>query len=185
MRLHSLSRLAFSSEHGWPELRQRPPALRNLFMRVVLPLSLLPPVMVYLAGTRRPWMLPGGAGVHDWLRVAEIFFLAEMVTIAALGWLIREVAATRRVALDARAAWLLALVCPIPLWLSSLALLAGSPAFGAAAALGALVLSGALMLRGVGGLGRARDTVVAAGIAHTVLGACVSGWVLLLALVLL
>jgi hypothetical protein len=47
MNLISLSKLPFSTEQGWPELEKIHPGLLKVFAFIVLPLSLLPPAMLY------------------------------------------------------------------------------------------------------------------------------------------
>ena len=51
MHLTHLIQIPFSSSAGWDEIRSRQPAIIKLFMLLVLPMSLIPPVMLYYAGT--------------------------------------------------------------------------------------------------------------------------------------
>ncbi|TCS72758.1 uncharacterized protein DUF1282 [Sulfuritortus calidifontis] len=183
MGLTSLAKLPWSAEQGWPELSRSRPSLVRLFARLVLPL--LPPAMIYYAGTRYPEVFLAGAAAKDWGRVAVVFFLAEMQTVLAMGWLIRQVALTNGLTLDRHDAFLLAAIAPVPLWLASLGLLVPSLGFNALLSLAALVVSCGLIYHGIEGLCRTREDVTAAAIVQTVIGAGLAAWALLLVLVVM
>lgn len=51
MHFAHLIQTPFSSSTGWDELRSRRPSVVSLVMFIVLPMSLIPPVMLYYAGT--------------------------------------------------------------------------------------------------------------------------------------
>jgi len=185
MKLSTLSQLPFSADRGWPEIERIHPRLVKLFAFLVLPLSLLPPAMLYYAGTHYPEVfLPQAVG-KDWGLIAGIFFLAEMVTLLVMGWLIREVAQSNGLRIDNHDAYLLAAIAPIPMWLSSLGLLVPSLAFNAVLSLAALVLSCGIIYRGIEGLCHTREDVSAAGIVQIVIGAGLIAWALLLMLTVL
>jgi Yip1 domain len=182
MNLVSLAMLPLSTEQGWPELARLRPALVKVFALLVLPLALLPPVLLYYAGTHHPEMLPPASRARDWLTVASVFFVAEILTVLAMGWLIKQVAATYAMSVDHHDAYLLAAIAPVPMWLSSLALLVPSLAFSAAIGVTALGLSCMILYRGIQALGRRREEVVAATVVQIVIGAGITAWALLLAL---
>ncbi len=185
MKLSTLSHLPFSADQGWDEIERVHPRLQYLFALIVLPLSLLPPAMLYYAGTHYPEaFLPQSAG-KDWAMIAGVFFLAEMVTMLVMGWLIREVASSNGLRIDTHDAYLLAGIAPIPLWLSSLGLLFPSLTLNAALALVALGLSCGIIYRGIEGLSHTREDVSAAGVVQIVIGAGLMAWALLLMLVVM
>lgn len=189
MSLISLSKMPLSADQGWPDIAKSHPGLWRVFALLVLPLSLLPPAMLYFAGTHHPEIFLNRMGdqvdVKTWGDVAAIFFLAEMATFVAMGWLIKQVSGTNGLAIDYHDAYLLAAIAPIPLWLSSLGLLVPSLAFNAALSLAAMGISCGLIYHGVEGLCRTREGVTAAGIVQTVIGAGLIGWALLLLVILL
>jgi hypothetical protein len=185
MNLISLSKLPFSTAQGWPELEKIHPGLLKVFAFIVLPLSLLPPAMLYYAGTSYPEAFLEGAVGKAWGEIAAIFFLAEMITFLGMGWLIREVADSNRLKIDRHDAYLLAAIAPIPLWLSALGLLVPSLAFNAALSLVALGVSCGIIYHGVEGLCHMREDVTAAAIVQTVIGAGLIAWALLLVMVML
>lgn len=185
MKLSTLSQLPLSADRGWPELERIHPRLAKLFAFIVLPLSLLPPAMLYYAGTHHPEaLLPQAAG-RDWALIAGVFFLAEMVTLLVMGWLIREVARTNGLRIDSHDAYLLAALAPIPLWLSSLGLVVPSMAFNVILGVVALGLSCGIIYHGIEALCHTREDVSAAGIVQIVIGAGLIGWALLLMLAVL
>lgn len=184
MNLISLSKLPLSADEGWPELAQRRPGILRILCFLVLPLSLLPPAMLYLAGTHHPEVFLQAGREKDWATVAVVFFLAEIGTFLAMGWLIKQVAETYSLAIDYHDAYLLAAIAPVPLWLSSLGLLVPDLTFNVVIPVLAMGLSCALLYQGLQALGRRRDEIVAAGIAQIVIGAGLIAWALLLTLAL-
>lgn len=185
MRLSTLTRLPVSTEHGWPEIEDLHPRLGKLFAFLIMPLSLLPPLMLYYAGSLHPGIFPAHFADKDWGGIAVLFFLAEMGTVAFMGWFIREVAQTNRMHIDYYDAYLLAALAPIPLWLSALGLFVPSLAFNAGLAIVALGFSCGIIYHGIMGLGHTREDVAAAGLVQTVIGAGLVAWALLLLLIVL
>lgn len=185
MKLTVLSHLPLSADQGWPEIERIHPRLLKLFAFIVLPLSLLPPAMLYYAGSRYPEAFLPQAADKDWALVAAAFFLTELATLLAMGWLIKAVAETDGLRIDYHDAYLLAGIAPIPLWLSSLGLLVPSLAFNAVLSLAALGLSCGIIYHGIEGLCHTREGVTAASIVQTVIGAGLVAWALLLMLVVL
>ncbi len=180
MDLISLARLPLTAEEGWPELARRRPALHQYLLLVALPLSLLPPAMLYLAGTHDPEAILRWAQHKDWTEVAVVFFLAEWATLLGMGWLIRQAAATYSLSIDYHGAYLLAGIAPVPMWLSSLGLLIPSLWTNALISALGLGLACALMYQGLKALGRRREEIVAASIVHIVIGVGLIAWALLL-----
>jgi hypothetical protein len=185
MKLISLSQLPFSTAQGWPDLEKVHPGMFKVFAFIVLPLSLLPPAMLYYAGTNYPEAFFKGAAGKAWGEIGAVFFLAEMLTFLGMGWLIKQVADSNQLKIDHHDAFLLAAIAPIPLWLSSLALLVPSLAFNAGLSLVALGLSCGIIYHGIEGLCHMCEDVTAAAIVQTVIGAGLTAWVLLLMLVML
>lgn len=182
MNLMSLAKLPLSHEEGWPELARLQPGILKVFGLLVLPLSLLPPVMLYLAGTHYPEAFLHASRPRNWAAVAEVSFVAEMASFVAMGWLIKQVADTYALSIGYRDAYLLAALAAAPLWLASLGLLIPDLLANAAISAMALGLSCALLYHGLQALGRRREEIVAAGIVHVVIGAGLMAWALLFAL---
>jgi Yip1 domain len=184
MNIISIPKMVASSQEGWLDLEKFHPSLVKLFSYIVFPLSLLPPAMLYYAGTNYGDEVVAGFGGKPWAVIAAVFFLAEMVTFFAMGWLIRQVAENQNVKISAHDAYMLAGVAPIPLWLSSLALLIPSLMFNVAVSLLALALSFSLVYHGVYALCHMREEVTAAGITQTVMGVGFAAWALLMVIII-
>lgn len=185
MKLSTLARLPLSAEQGWPEIERLRPQLVKLFAFIVLPLSLLPPLMLYYAGSVHPEVFPPQLAGKDWTQIAGVFFLAEMATLGVMGWLIRQVALTSGLRIGYHDAYLLAAIAPIPLWLSALGLFVPSLAFNVVLSLAAFGLSCGIIYHGIEGLCHTRESVSAAGIVQVVIGAGLIAWALLLVLAVL
>jgi hypothetical protein len=185
MSLISFAKLPLTADEGWPQLAGLHAGILRIFLLLVLPLSLLPPVMLYYAGTHYPEVLWQVAGAKDWTQVAAVFFVAEWSTYLLMGWLISQVAATYALPIGPRDAYLLAAIAAAPLWLSSLALLVPDRAFNAAASAVALALSCAVLYQGVQALGQTREKLIATEVTQIVMGAGLIAWALLLVLAVL
>ena len=179
----TLIRLPLSSIHAWDELRQNPPSLGVLLSSIVLPLSLIPPAMMYYAGTSYADAFAVDLAGKEWGFIATIFFLAELLTFAVMGWLIYQVANTRDAEISLHNAYLLAAIAPIPLWLSALSLFVPSLLFAATVAVLALALSCGIVFQGLRGLCLMKEDVEAMSITYTVMAASVMAWGLLLMLI--
>jgi hypothetical protein len=184
MSLLALSQLPFSAQRGWPELASMRPSLARMFLFVVLPLSLVPPLMLYYAGTHHPQMFPADYTRKPWVDVAAVFFVAEIATVLLMGWLIRQVARTNQLQIDQHDSFMLAAIAPVPMWLSALGLLVPNFLFAVIVAIVGLVLACSIVHHGILALCRTREEVLAEGIVQTVIGAGLVAWVLLMVLAL-
>lgn len=182
MNILSLPEMIISTK-GWPELEKLHLPLVNFFTRVVLPLALLPPAMLYYAGSNYGDLFVVGFGAKPWGTIAIVFFLTEIITVLLMGWLIHEVAHWYGLQPNIAVALMLAGIAPIPMWLSSLCLLVPYLALNAGFALLGLAAGCGLLYNGVCALCGTRDEVSAIGITQIVMSAGVFFWVLLLVLV--
>jgi len=183
MNILSIPKMILTPRDIWLDLENIPPSLANLFSSLVLPLSALPPLLLYYAGTHYGDVFADGSGGKPWAMIAIVFFLAEMLTFLGMGWFIGQVAAVLKAPISAHDAYMLAGIAPAPLWLSSLALLVPSFAFNAVIVLMALAASCSLIYHGVYALCHMREETTAAAITQTVMGAGLAAWALLLLIV--
>lgn len=184
MLILSIPKMVVSSQAGWSTLEQDHPTLRSVFFSLSLPLSLLPPVMLAYVGPHHGNVFIDGYSDKSWDVIAPVFFVAEMITLWFMGWFIKQVADTSNVRITRHDAYLLASIAPVPLWLSSLSLFVPSLAFSVGVAVAALVATSSLIYHGVHALCHTHDDLTASAITHTVMGAGLAGWALLLALIL-
>ncbi|KAA8983580.1 MULTISPECIES: Yip1 family protein [Gammaproteobacteria] len=178
-----LFRLILPSSGAWARLRDHPPSVLALILFPVLPLALIPPIMLYQAGTGYPEAFGDAFAGREWGYITIILFLAELLTFAVMGWLIHEVGNTRSAHISAHSAYLVAAVAPVPMWLSAFALFVPSLTVITSIALIGLIWSCAIVFRGISHLCRIGADVEAMSITYTVMAASVLAWGLLLAII--
>ena len=148
MSILHVHKLFLSSPQGWDELARTPPSALRLFLLVVLPFSLVPPVMLEYAGHHLGAVLFPGTTVQAWSTTALVFLVAELATVPLMAWAIRSVAHSKGIASDYRDAFTLAAIAAVPLWLSSLVLFSGETALILAVLALGVAGSVALIFRG-------------------------------------
>ncbi|WP_163557763.1 YIP1 family protein [Halomonas sp. NO4] len=184
MNVTTLLQLPFTRTLGWKELQRRQISIPSLAWLVVVPLSLLPPVLLYYAGTHYGDAFVAGFGERPWRYITTILFLAELLTFFVMGWLIHAVVNSEEMSISYHDAYLLAALAPLPLWTASLALLIPSLLFNVVVVLAALGISCSLIYHGLQGLcERGDNDVVAMSATYTVMAAGVLAWGLLMAIV--
>ncbi|TFH87686.1 DUF1282 domain-containing protein [Billgrantia azerbaijanica] len=184
MNLTTILSLPFTRTVGWKELQQRQISIPTLAWLVVLPMSLLPPVLLYYAGTHYGDAFVVGFSERPWRYITTILFLAELLTFFVMGWLIHAVVNTEGMSISYHDAYLLAALAPLPLWSSAILLLIPSLLLNALAVLTALGISCSLIYHGLQGLcHRGDNDVVAMSVTYTVMAAGVLAWGVLMAVV--
>jgi|SRR5690554_4881672 len=184
MNLSCLLLLPFTREGGWQQLRRQRPSLNALILRLVLPLSLLPPTMLYYAIHQHGNDLLPGLAERPWPLIAPALFSAELLTFLVMGWLIHGVVNAHRMRLTYQDAYLLAAMAPLPLWLSSLTLFAADMVFIVGGVLLAMLASCGLIYHGLQALcDREEHDIMAMSATYTVMACGLMAWGVLLALV--
>ncbi|MCH4562697.1 YIP1 family protein [Halomonas sp. EGI 63088] len=184
MNVSTILYLPFSRTAGWKELQQRQVSIPALAWLIVVPLSLLPPVMLYYAGTHYGDDFVPGFADRPWRHITTILFLAELLTFFVMGWLIHSVVHSHEMSISYHDAYLLAALAPLPLWSSSVVLAVPSLLLNALAVLMALCISCSLIYHGLQGLCQRRDDdVTAMAATYTIMAAGGLAWGLLMAIV--
>lgn len=183
MNIMSLPKMVVSSGEVWNDVENAHPSIARLFAYLVLPLSALPPLMLYFAGKHYGDEFIVGFGSRHWELISTVFFLGELVTFGMMGWLTQQIAQYNKLEISYHDAYMLAGIAPVPLWLSSLALLVPSLMFNAGVSLAALVMTCGLVYHGVYALCHTREEVSALAITQVVFGAGMAAWAVLLVLV--
>ncbi len=176
--------MILSFHKGWDELIKHHPSVYRVFVLVVLPMSLLPPAMIYWAGGNYGDVFIAGVSPEQWHTAAGIFFLAELLTVPLMAWLMHLASRANKVAADFRECFILAAIAPIPLWLSSLVLFVPNLVVGVLIGGLALLCSLGLTYRGVYALLHMHEDVRALQMATVVTGAGLLAWLLLMQIVL-
>lgn len=169
---------------AWFMFGRMHPSLTRMFLGVVVPLSLLPPLMLYYAGTYHGDAFMPGFATRDWVSISFIFLLAELATVGAMGAVIRWIAKLNGLIAGHTSSYLLAFVAPIPLWLSSLALLVPNFIFAASVGMLAFGASCLLIYHGVSTLLRVKEDVEAGSIAFGIMACGLLAWGMLLIIVI-
>lgn len=184
MNVLQMPRMIFSFTEGWNELIRIHPSVVRLLALVVLPLSLLPPAMIYYAGGSYGDVFVPGITPAQWHAAAGIFFVAELLTVPIMAWLIHLVAKVNNAETDYYACFTLAAIAPVPLWLSSLTLLV--PNLFVGVVVGGFGLLGAvgLIYRGVYSLFAMHEEIKALQMATVIAGAGLFMWLVLMQIVL-
>jgi len=185
MKLLQIPNMIFSSHGGWDELIRIHPSVSRIFALVVLPFSLLPPAMIYYAGVHYGGVFVSGVSPEQWQTAAAIFFLAELLTVPVMAWIIYLASRANDVAADYHDCFTVAAITPIPLWISSLALFVPNLAVGVIVGVLALACSLALTYRGVYKLLHMHEGIRAFQMATVVTGAGLLAWLLLMQIVLI
>ncbi|MEQ6887306.1 YIP1 family protein [Halomonas sp. CS7] len=177
--------LPFTRQAGWKSLQQRQIPIPVLAWCLVLPMSLLPPLLLYYAGTHYGDDFVAGFAGREWRFITTILFLAELLTFFLMGWLIHAVVnATRELSLSYHDAYLLAALAPLPLWSASIVLLIPSLLLNALAVLVALGISCNLLYHGLQALCKRSDNdVTTMSATYTIMAAGVLAWGMLMAMV--
>ena len=185
MTLLQMPKMILSFHDGWDELIRIHPSTSRMFALVVLPFSLLPPAMIYYAGGNYGDVFAAGISPGQWHASAAIFFVAELLTVPLMAWLMHLVSRANNVTADYHLCFTLAAIAPVPLWISSLVLFVPNLAIGVAVGGLALLCSLGLTYRGVYALLRMHDDVRALQMATVITGAGLLAWLLLMQIVLM
>lgn len=183
MNIMSFPKMAVSSSGGWHEVENAHPSIAKLFAYLVLPLSVLPPAMLYFAGKHYGDNFITGFGSRHWELISTVFFLGELATFGAMGWLTKQITKFNQADISTHDAYMLAGIAPVPLWLSSLGLLVPSLMFNAGVSLVALAMTCGLVYHGVYALCHMREEVSAMAITQAVFGAGMAAWAILLMII--
>lgn len=178
-------KMMFSFHAGWDELRWIHPSIVKVSVGLVLPLSLLPALMIALAGYYHGNYYEPGVSLVRWYEVAGLFFLAELATVPLMAWVIHLIAKDKGHPIQFHDSYLLAAVTPIPLWISSLSLLVPNLRFDAAIGLIGLVASGSLLYHGVSSILGIEEALDAQDVTYKVFAVGAIAWGLLVALAVL
>lgn len=176
-----MRQIHLSGMHGWDYLSARHMPAIPIFLLYALPLSIVPPLMLYYAGTRydieylsllRGDLLQG---------VCVVFFLAEQVMVLLMGAAIQRMGETLLGgAGDFKPSYedsfKLAAIAATPLWLAPLFLLVPNLILNLAVAPLALLASAALIFQGVPAIFKIGEKDRAALFSSAIVFAGIVGW---------
>ncbi|MBL8438476.1 MAG: DUF1282 family protein [Zoogloeaceae bacterium] len=181
MSFATFPKMLVSETEGWSDVARVHPSVSKLFMTLVVPLSLVPPVLYAFAelahpGAIFPSMEPA-LMAREAFWVGGLFFLAELAAVAFMANVIQQIARSHQCDTDYASAYALAAIAPVPLWMASLAL--AIPSLWANVAVVAVAWWGtALLIRhGVRPLLAVHDPELAHRLANRITFVGVMAWV--------
>jgi len=182
MSILPIHKLFISSPEGWNAFARAQPSAIKLFVLLVVPFSLIPPLMLEYAGQHLGAALFPDTTGQAWSIAALFFLIAELISVPFMAWAIKSVANSKGIDCHYRDAFMLAAVAPVPLWLSSLVLF--SDQIVLIMAMVALGVAGSVVLifRGAGSILKVKEELVAFDIAYTVTALGLVVWVMLVML---
>lgn len=184
MLMADIPKMLLSEKTGWEDIDRSHYTARWFFKSLVLPMSLLPPVLYAYAevvhpGAIFPLSVPA-LTVFQLLVVGVVFYGMQVVMVAYMAMLIQRMAQGRDHDPGYDSAYALAAIAPVPLWLSSLSMLVPSLGFVIAVGVLAWIAALALIRHGVRPLLHISDEKTAHYVANMVtLGGIVAGIALL------
>lgn len=182
MSILHIHKLFVSSREGWEEFARLQVSSLKLFAFLVVPFSLIPPLMLEYAGHHvGAAMFPDASG-QAWSIAALFFLIAELATVPLMAWAIKSVANSKGIKSDYRDAFALAAIAPVPLWLSSLVLFSSQIALIMAMIILGVAGSVVLIFRGVESILKVEEGLVAFDIAYTVTALGLIAWAVLIML---
>jgi hypothetical protein len=111
---------------GWSHLVHSKPTIPRIFFFHVVPFSLIPPLMLFLAGGKYGGQFFPTMGSNKLLVIAIVLFLVELAAVPVMAILIRQLGELGEVHPSYRDSFLVAAVAPTPLWMAPIFLLVPS-----------------------------------------------------------
>lgn len=156
----------------------------KLFFEYALPLSIIPPAMIYYSGvTYRGGLLPE-LSVTQLQGVGIVFFLAELAMTFVFAYVIQQLCKWVEAKPAFEDAYKLALVVLTPLWLAPLFMFIPSFMFNLMIGSAALILSGMLIFYSVPPILKVEEKGHALLLSGSILVAALVGWAAMMLLTL-
>ena len=184
MLMSHIPAMLVSEKAGWEEIDRSHFSSRWFLKSVVLPMSLLPPVLYAYAelvhpGAVFPLSVPALTPMQL-IVSGVVFYVAQLLMVGYMAMLIQRMSLGRDHDPGYDSAYALAAIAPVPLWLASLSLLVPSIPFVVAVGAAAWVASILLIRHGVRPLLHIADEKTAHYVANVVTGAGIAAWIGLL-----
>lgn len=176
--------MLISEKTGWDEIDHSHYSARWFFKSLVLPMSLLPPVLYAYAelvhpGAIFPLSVPALTAMQL-LVAGVVFYGMQLLMVGYMAMLIQRMASGRDHDPGYDSAYALAAIAPVPLWLSSLALFVPSLSFTVIVGVLAWIAALALIRHGVRPLLHISDEKTAHYVANMVTLSGIGAWIGLL-----
>jgi hypothetical protein len=108
---------------GWARLVQSNPSIPGIFFLHVIPFSLIPPLMLFLAGGKYGGQFFPAMSSSKLMLIAVVFFLVELAAVPIMSILIRQLGELGEIHPSFKDSFIIAAVAPTPLWMAPIFLL--------------------------------------------------------------
>lgn len=119
----TLFKLFFMPTKGWQDLLSTQPTMPRLFLLHVVPFSLIPSLMLYIAGINNSVPLLKIMPSGNMLLVAVAFYVIQLIAVPIMATILRQLGEVAEVHPSYKDAFILAAVAPTPLWLAPIFLI--------------------------------------------------------------
>ena len=134
---------------GWSRLMDTKPTVPSIFFLHVIPFSLIPPLMLFLAGGKYGGQFFPAMSASKLLLIAVIFFLVELIAVPVMGMLVRQLGELGEIHPSFKDAFVIAAVAPTPLWLAPIFMLFPSALLNVLVITLAIMASAGLLYYGI------------------------------------
>lgn len=162
----SFSKNLSSPARFWIEIEQRHWSPAAIVLLLLLPFSLLPPLMLYYAGTHYGDQLIVGFSSKPWDLIAMLLLPLELFSFGGMLVLVKSIINTYDIGITSYRVLLLNTISTLPLLLSSLALIVPNLAFNVLAVALALCTTCWLLYHGVRALAQVKEELFAARLVY-------------------
>lgn len=180
----SLPKMLLSEREGWSDIVRIHPSVRKLFLSLVVPLSVIPPVMYVFAQIVYPGEIFAlnrpEPSLPSLLVNGLVFFAVELAMVSFMARMIRQIAEGQGRQVPPENAYALAAIAPVPLWVAAFALFIPSLGINMLILAVAWVASAALIRQGVRPLLGVEDEDRARYVANMIILTGVVAWLSLL-----
>jgi hypothetical protein len=108
---------------GWGRLVRSKPTISSIFFLHVIPFSLIPPLMLFLAGGKYGGQFFPSMNSSKLLLIGMVFFLVELAVVPVMATLIRQLGELGEIHPSFKDSFIIAAVAPTPLWMAPIFLL--------------------------------------------------------------
>jgi len=157
----------------------------RLCLLYAVPLSIVPPAMIYYAGVTYGGQLLPALSVTQLQGIGIVFYVTELAMTFLVAYAIRRLGEFVDIKPAFEDAYKLAVVTPMPLWLAPLFLFIPSFMLNLMAGAAALILSGMLIFYNVGSILKVEEKGHAMLLSGSILAAGMVVWVAMMFLTLL
>ncbi len=177
-------RMFVSRGEGWNWLMRIHPSPLKLYLFYAVPLSIIPPAMVFYAWTAYRQTLLTEVSLVQALTIVAVFFVAELVAVPLMALAIQRIGHIAELVPTYTDAFALAAVAPTPLWIMPLFLFIPSLLANVLALAAAMFGAGVLIYQGVSSTYYVEDEGRARLLAGSVIAAGLVGWAAMMLLTL-